>query len=88
MEKLKAGEVTIDPKLVEIIVDNLGVDEEEVTGNASLVDDLGADSLDQVEIVMAIEEHYDIEIPDDEMERFKTVQDVADYIRKKKGQPK
>ena len=59
-----------------------GVDEGEVTPSASFVDDLGADSLDQVELVMALEEAFDLEIPDEDAEKIRTVQDAIDYIDK------
>ena len=72
----------VDEKVKQIIVEQLGVDEGEVTSNASFVDDLGADSLDTVELVMALEEHFDIEIPDDAAEKIRTVQDAIDYIDK------
>ena len=61
-------------------MEQLGVDEGEVTPNASFVDDLGADSLDTVELVMAFEEAFDIEIPDEEAEKIKTVKNAVDYI--------
>jgi acyl carrier protein len=73
---------SIDDKVKQIIVEQLGVDEAEVTASASFVDDLGADSLDQVELVMAFEEAFDIEIPDDDAEKIRTVQDAVDYISK------
>ncbi len=73
---------SVDEKVKQIIVEQLGVDEAEVTPNASFVDDLGADSLDTVELVMAFEEAFDIEIPDEEAEKIKTVQDAVDYIAK------
>ena len=73
----------VDEKVKQIIVEQLGVDEGEVTNNASFVDDLGADSLDTVELVMAFEEAFDIEIPDEDAEKIKTVQDAVDYIQKK-----
>jgi acyl carrier protein len=65
-----------------IIVEQLGVDEAEVTPAASFVDDLGADSLDTVELVMAFEEKFGIEIPDEEAEKIRTVQDAISYIEK------
>ncbi len=71
-----------DEKVKQIIVEQLGVDEGEVTASASFVDDLGADSLDQVELIMAFEEAFDIEIPDEEAEKIKTVQDAIDYVDK------
>ncbi|PRX27457.1 acyl carrier protein [Orenia metallireducens] len=63
-----------------IVVAELGVDPEEVTLEASFIDDLGADSLDIVEVVMAFEEEFDIEIPDEDAEDIETVQDAVDYI--------
>ena len=66
-----------------IIVEQLGVDEEEVTPDASFVDDLGADSLDTVELVMAFEEEFGIEIPDEDAEKILTVQDAVKYIEEK-----
>ncbi len=67
-------------KVKKIIVEQLGVDEEEVTAKASFVDDLGADSLDTVELVMGFEEEFDIEIPDEDAEKITTVQDAVTYI--------
>lgn len=67
-------------RIKQIIVDQLGLQESEVTPNASFVDDLGADSLDRVELIMAFEEAFDLEIPDDEAEKIKTVQDAISYI--------
>ena len=64
----------------QIIAEQLGVEEAEVTASASFVDDLGADSLDQVELVMALEEAFDLEIPDADAEKIRTVQDAIDYI--------
>ena len=66
----------VDEKVKQIIVEQLGVDEGEVTTNASFVDDLGADSLDTVELVMAFEEAFDIEIPDEDAEKIRTVKDA------------
>jgi len=71
-----------EDKVKQIIVEQLGVDEGEVTPNASFVDDLGADSLDTVELVMAFEEAFDIEIPDEDAEKIRTVKDAVDYIEK------
>ena len=67
----------VDEKVKQIIVEQLGVDEGEVTSSASFVDDLGADSLDTVELVMAFEEAFDIEIPDEDAEKIRTVQDAV-----------
>lgn len=66
-----------------IIVEQLGVDEEDVTPEASFVNDLGADSLDTVELVMAFEEEFSLEIPDEDAEKILTVQNVIDYIKEK-----
>ena len=71
-------------KVKQIIVEQLGVDENQVDPSASFVDDLGADSLDIVELVMAFEEAFDLDIPDDEAEKIKTVKDAVDYIDAKK----
>jgi acyl carrier protein len=68
-------------KVKEIIVEQLGVDAEEVTVESSFIDDLGADSLDIVELIMALEEEFDMEIPDEEAEKFPTVGDVVNYIK-------
>jgi acyl carrier protein len=69
-----------DEKVKQIIVEQLGVEEGEVTASASFQDDLGADSLDIVELVMAFEEAFEIEIPDEDAEKIKTVKDAVDYI--------
>ena len=69
-----------EERVKQIIVEQLGVDEAEVTPKASFVDDLGADSLDTVELVMAFEEAFDIEIPDEDAEKIRTVQDAVSYI--------
>jgi acyl carrier protein len=71
---------SVEERVKQIIVEQLGVDEGEVTPNASFVDDLGADSLDTVELVMAFEEAFDIEIPDELAEKIRTVKDAIDYI--------
>ena len=68
-------------KVKAIVVDQLGVDEEAVTMEASFIDDLGADSLDIVELIMALEEEFDLEIPDSEAENIKVVGDVVNYIK-------
>ncbi len=72
----------VEERVKQIIVEQLGVDEAEVTPSASFVDDLGADSLDTVELVMAFEEAFDIEIPDEDAEKIRTVNDAVDYIEK------
>ncbi len=71
----------IEGKVKEIIVENLGVDAATVSPQASFVNDLGADSLDTVELVMALEEEFDIEIPDEEAEKIQTVGQAIDYIK-------
>lgn len=75
--------MSISPKVKDIIVEQLGVDPEKVKAEASFIDDLGADSLDIVELVMAMEEEFDFEIPDEDAEKLKTVNDVASYLQKK-----
>jgi acyl carrier protein len=71
-------------KVKQIIVEQLGVDENQVDPSASFVEDLGADSLDIVELVMAFEEGFDLDIPDEDAEKIKTVKDAIDYIEAKK----
>jgi acyl carrier protein len=75
-------------KFKEIIVDRLGVDPNEITPEASFVDDLGADSLDTVELVMAFEEEFDLEIPDDDAEKLTTVGKAMEYLEKRLGEKK
>ena len=70
----------VEGKIKQIISEQLGVDELEVTSTASFVDDLGADSLDTVELVMAFEEGFEIEIPDEDAEKIQTVQDAVTYV--------
>jgi len=72
--------MSVEEKVRGIIVDQLGVDEKQVTNDAAFIDDLGADSLDTVELVMALEEEFDVEIPDEEAEKISKVQDAIDYI--------
>ncbi|MBA7498609.1 Acyl carrier protein [subsurface metagenome] len=69
-------------RIKKIIVDQLGVDENKITENSSFVDDLGADSLDIVELIMAFEEEFDIEIPDEDAEKMKTIGDAVKYLSK------
>ncbi|HSW39612.1 MAG TPA: acyl carrier protein [Acidobacteriota bacterium] len=71
---------SVEEKVKSIIVDQLGVNESEVTVNASFVDDLGADSLDTIELVMAFEEAFGIEIPDEDAEKIKTVKNAIEYV--------
>ena len=73
--------MSIEERVKKIIVEQLGVKEEEVKPEASFIEDLGADSLDTVELVMALEEDFDIEIPDEEAEKITTVQSAIDYVQ-------
>ncbi|HNR67109.1 MAG TPA: acyl carrier protein [bacterium] len=77
--------MAIEDTVKKIIVDQLGVDEKEVTPQASFIDDLGADSLDTVELIMAFEEEFGLEIPDDEAEKLTTVGDALNYLQEKLG---
>ena len=72
---------TVEDRVKKIVVEQLGVAEEQVTPDASFVDDLGADSLDTVELVMALEEEFDTEIPDDEAEKITTVKQAIEFIQ-------
>ena len=72
----------VENKVKQIIVDQLGVDSGDVTPASSFVDDLGADSLDRVELIMALEETFGMEIPDEDAEKISTVQDAVDYIQR------
>jgi acyl carrier protein len=78
-EGMNMGE--IKSRIIEIIANQLGVEEEDVGGDASVVDDLGADSLDVVELVMALEEEFNLEIPDEEAEKIINVQNIFDYMK-------
>lgn len=77
------AKANVAEKVKQIVSEQLGVDEGEVTPTASFVDDLGADSLDTVELVMAFEEAFEIEIPDEDAEKIRTVQDAVTYVEKK-----
>ncbi len=72
---------TVEERVKKIVLEQLGVKEEDVTNDASFVDDLGADSLDTVELVMALEEEFNTEIPDEEAEKISTIQQAIDYIK-------
>ena len=72
--------MAVEQEMIDIIVEQLSVEKEKVVPNASFVDDLGADSLDLVELIMAMEEGFDIEIPDEDAEKITTVQDAIDYV--------
>jgi acyl carrier protein len=73
--------MSVEEKVKEIIIDQLGVEDKQVNLEASFIDDLGADSLDTVELVMALEEEFDVEIPDEDAENIGTVQNAIDYIK-------
>lgn len=75
--------MSLQPKVAKIIEEQLGVDQDKIKPEASFIDDLGADSLDIVELVMAMEEEFDIEIPDEDAEKLKTVSDVTNYLSSK-----
>ncbi|MFQ5457008.1 MAG: acyl carrier protein [Myxococcota bacterium] len=79
--------MAIEDRVKEIIVEQLGVNEDEVNPEASFIDDLGADSLDIVELVMAMEEEFDMEIPDEDAEKIQTIQDAINYIKAKGQNP-
>jgi acyl carrier protein len=82
--KTRGGFMSVEQKVKQIIVEQLGVDEAQVDPTASFVDDLGADSLDIVELVMAFEEAFDLDIPDEDAEKIATVKNAVDYIESKK----
>ena len=75
--------MSVEERVKSIIVEQLGVDADEVTADAAFVEDLGADSLDQVELIMAFEEEFGVEISDDEAEKIRKVKDAVDYIEKR-----
>ena len=94
MQDLRAGSeltivrrkgMSIEEKVIEIIVEQLDVTREECVPEASFIEDLGADSLDLVELIMAMEENFGIEISDEELQKIRTIQDAINYIKKKKG---
>ncbi|MYJ18854.1 MAG: acyl carrier protein [Gemmatimonadetes bacterium] len=72
---------TVADRVMEIIIDELGVEADKVTADASFVDDLGADSLDTLELIMSFEEEFEIDIPDEDAEQMRTVGDAIDYIK-------
>ena len=76
---------TIEERVKKIVAEQLGVKEDEVTNSASFVEDLGADSLDTVELVMALEEEFEIEIPDEDAEKITTVHQAIDYINERRS---
>ncbi len=75
--------MSLQPKVMKIIEEQLGVDPDRIKPESSFIDDLGADSLDIVELVMAMEEEFEIEIPDEDAEKLRTVQDVLNYLETK-----
>jgi acyl carrier protein len=77
---------TVEARVKKIVVEQLGVNEAEVTNDSSFVDDLGADSLDTVELVMALEEEFETEIPDEDAEKITTIQQAIDYINSHMGE--
>ena len=77
--------MAVEDKMIDIIVEQLSVDREKVVPGASFVDDLGADSLDLVKMIMAMEEEFDVEIPDEEAEKIVTVQNAIDFVAKIQG---
>ncbi|MGZ7046528.1 MAG: acyl carrier protein [Candidatus Aminicenantales bacterium] len=77
--------MSIDEKVIEIIVEQLDVTREECVPEASFIEDLGADSLDLVELIMAMEENFGIEITDEELQKIRTILDAINFIKKKKG---
>lgn len=76
--------MAIEQQMIDIIAEQLSVEKDKVVPNASFVDDLGADSLDLVELIMAMEEAFDVEIPDEEAEKINTVQNAIDFVQKMK----
>ncbi|SNZ07054.1 acyl carrier protein [Persephonella hydrogeniphila] len=76
----------MEERIKEIIADQLGIDVEQIKPESKFVEDLGADSLDVVELIMAFEEEFDVEIPDEDAEKIQTVGDVIEYIKAKKGE--
>ncbi|WP_456400982.1 acyl carrier protein [Persephonella sp.] len=76
----------MEERIKEIIADQLGIDVDQIKPESKFVDDLGADSLDVVELIMAFEEEFDVEIPDEDAEKIQTVGDVINYIKEKKGE--
>lgn len=83
VSKNQGENMSLQPKVLKIIEEQLGVDPERVKPESSFIDDLGADSLDIVELVMAMEEEFDIEIPDEDAEKLRTVSDVMKYLSTK-----
>jgi acyl carrier protein len=83
--RMSVDRASIEKKVREMIVDSLGIDPEKISNDSSFVDDLGADSLDTVELVMAFEEEFGVEIPDEDAENLSTVGDAINYLEKNVG---
>jgi acyl carrier protein len=83
--RYKENHMSTFERVKKVVVDQLDVSEDEVTPNASFIEDLGADSLDVVELIMGLEEEFDVEIPDEDAEKIATVQDAISYIEGKQG---
>ena len=79
--------MSLEARVTDLIVEKLGVSKEEAVANASFIDDLGADSLDIVELVMTLEETFDIEIPDDDAEKMQTINDAIGYLKERVEDP-
>jgi acyl carrier protein len=75
--------MNLEERVAELVVEQLGVSREEVVAEAAFIDDLGADSLDIVELVMALEEAFDVEIPDEDAEKIQTIQDAVSYLKER-----
>lgn len=75
--------MSVEKKILHIIAEQLGINEDEIDKDASLIDDMGADSLDIVELVMAMEEEFEMEIPDEDAEKISTVQDIIEYVNRR-----
>ena len=86
MQRIPTTMSSIEQRVKAIVAEQLGVKEEEVTNESSFVDDLGADSLDTVELVMALEEEFETEIPDEDAEKITTVQQAIDYVSERRSQ--
>jgi acyl carrier protein len=79
---LEGRRVSVEQKVIEIVCEHLAVNKEQVTRNTNFIEDIGADSLDIVELIMELEEEFDIQIPDDQAEKIKTVGEAIDYIER------
>jgi acyl carrier protein len=85
MDKPRDGVMSIEKEVIDVVVEQLGVDAADVTAEKSFVEDLNADSLDLTELIMTFEERFGFEIPEEDAEKLKTIGDVITYIQKKKG---